>query len=365
MRIAVIEHVNAGDYADYISSLINEKAGEYNYQVKPWINSVPASQQQLADDVIIYIYIDNNSPLFLNWMYQVKIPSILRKTKSAAVIDLNGIASSKIKIPQFIIAAQYFFDKDKKELNSVERYAAKHFRDSSKIARGIFGYSSKSLKVDISPAKVLPVLFSAPPVFKTFEWHEKLMVKANHADNKEFFVAVIEDDNINDFVLLLQAFSLFKKWQQSSMQILILPKFESLGAAIKEKLTTYKYREDVRFVENIEESKIAAIFASAYAFIHVAGQPQLQILAIALQCSLPIISFHHEDVDEYAGGAVLYYEEKTADAIGKKIIQVYKDETLQSELKQKAQQQSVILSREENENKIWNLLNPSPIIKKD
>ncbi|MBV9961289.1 MAG: glycosyltransferase [Parafilimonas sp.] len=357
MRIAVIEHAEAGDYADYISSLINEKATENNYQLKSWSNSVPAFQQQVASDAIIYIYIESTSPVLLSWLYNVKIPSILKKTKAQSVIDLNGIASSKIKIPQTIIAAEHFFTDDKKQLNSVEKFAAKHLNNSSKIATHIFSYTNKKLNVDANENKVQPILFSAPHVFKTYEWHEKLMVKSHHADNKEFFIAVIEDDNVDDFVLLLQAFSKFKKWQQSTMQLLVLPKYESLGGAIREKHQTYKYREDVRLIEAIEESKIAAIFASAYALIHVAtNKPHLLVLSIAMQCSLPIISFKHEDVNEYANGVVLLYEEKNAEAIGNAIIRLYKDENLHAQLKEKAQQQSVFLNREECEKKLWSLL---------
>ena len=356
MRIAVIEHAETGDYADYIASLINEKATENNYQLKSWSNSVPAFQQQVAADAIIYIYIESTSPVLLSWLYNVKIPSILKKTKAQIVIDLNGIASSQIKIPQFIIAPEYFFNDDKKQLSRVEKYAVKHLNDSAKNAKHIFSYTNKKLNDAIEENKMQPLLFSAPHVFKTYEWHEKLMVKSHHADNKEFFVAVIEDENANDFVLLLQAFSKFKKWQQSTMQLLVLPKYELLGGAIREKHQTYKYREDVRLIEDIEESKIAAIFASAYALIHVAEKPHLLVLSIAVQCSLPIISFKHDDVNEYAGGAVLFYDEKNTEAIGNAIIQLYKDENLHAQLKEKAQQQSVFLNREECENKLWNLL---------
>jgi hypothetical protein len=57
MRIAVIEHSGAGDYADYISSLLDEAAKQHDYQIKSWSNSVPAFQQQIAADaIILYLY---------------------------------------------------------------------------------------------------------------------------------------------------------------------------------------------------------------------------------------------------------------------------------------------------------------------
>jgi glycosyltransferase involved in cell wall biosynthesis len=361
MRIAVIEHSEAGDYAEYILSLINEKAKENNYQIKTWSNSVPASQQQVAGDAVIYIFIESTSPLLLNWLYRVKIPSILKKTKADVVVDLNGIASDKIKIPQVIIAGESLFHNNAKHLNNIEKFALKHLNDSANIAKNIFTYSKRNLNAENIKQDILqPIPFAAPAVFKTFEWHDKLMIKAQHADNKEFFIAVIEDNNVDDFVLLLQAFSKFKKWQQSSMQLLVFAKYESLGEDILEKHKTYKYRDDVRLTEDVEEKQMAAIIASAYALIHVAeDKPDLLMISVALQCSLPVISSENIDVKEYAGEAALYCNEKTPEAFGQILIQLYKDENLHAQLKENAQQQSAFLKREECENKIWEVLETS------
>src|SRR5690242_19357201 len=102
MRIAAIEHAESGDYTEYIFSLIQEKARQHNYQVKAWSYSVPVSQQRITADSVIFISFESNSQFSLNWLYKVKIPSILKKVKADIVIDLNGIASGKIKIPQLI-----------------------------------------------------------------------------------------------------------------------------------------------------------------------------------------------------------------------------------------------------------------------
>jgi len=294
MRIAVIEHSGAGDYADYISSVLDEAARQHDYQIKSWSNSVPAFQQQIAADAIIYIYIESISALLLNWLYNVKIPSILKKIKAEIVLDLDGVASSKIKIPQLVAASASFFYDDPKQLNNIENYAHKKLHLTEKTATKIISWLDKKADENnsLNTENTFLLPFTAPEVFRTFEWHEKIMVKAQHADNKDFFVAVIEDNTIDDFVLLLQAFSKFKKWQQSNMQLLVFPKYESLGGDIYEKHTTYKYRDDVRLLKDIEEKELAAIIASAHSFIHVsAHRPQMLTIAVAMQCSLPVISF--------------------------------------------------------------------------
>ena len=355
MRIAVIQHAKAGDYAEYIYSLIEEKAKQHNYQIKTWSNSVPAFQQQVADDTIINIYIESNSPVILSWLYKIKIPSIIKKTRAEIVVDLNGIALPKIKIPQLIVTSQFFFNNDVKQLNGIEKYALKNFQPSINNSANVLIYSREKLN-DVKTKPQL-ISFCAPAVFKTLEWHDKIMPKAQHADNKDYFVAVIEDNAVDDFVLLLQAFSKFKKWQQSSMQLLVLAKYEALGEEIYKKHATYKYREDVRLLEIIEEKQIASVIASAHSLIHVFNnEPHLLIISIALQCGLPIISIADNDVKEYAAGAVLFSKGKNAAALGDVIIQLYKDENLHTQLKEAAQKQAVFLNRADCENKLWELL---------
>src|SRR5438552_10476230 len=223
MRIAVVEHAGSGEYAEYIFSLIVEKAKQNNYQLKAWSNSVPASQQQVAHNAIIVISIESNSPLLLNWLYKVKIPSILKKIKADTLLDLNGIASDKIMIPQLVTGSPFLFNKDVKQLTRIENFTLKNLHHSLHIAKGIIMYSKERMNdlMNSKKEKLYAIPFTAPDVFRTFEWHDKIMVKAQHADNKEYFVAVIEDDDVDSFVLLLKAFSKFKKWQQSSMQLLI------------------------------------------------------------------------------------------------------------------------------------------------
>jgi glycosyltransferase involved in cell wall biosynthesis len=358
MRIAVIEHIHSGDYAAYLASLLIEQAQQNNFQVKTWSSSVPASQQLIGEKTVVYIIIESSSGLTLKWWYSIKLPSILKKIKANILIDLNGIASAKIRIPQLIALPQEIFAKQD-HLKGANKLSAKQIDQSIAISEKAFAYSNNKLKDLSKEANIKTELipFSAPSVFRIFEWHEKIMIKAQQADNKEYFIAILEDDAEEVFTLLLRAFSKFKKWQQSSMQLLLIPKFESFAENIQQKHKTYKYRNDVRLIEDLEEVQIASIVASAYALIHVSSSlPQLTILVIALQCALPVISFEDDDVKEYAGDAVLYAKEKTAEALGDILIQLYKDENLHAELKDAAIVKASSLGREECGIKLWSLI---------
>lgn len=358
MRIAVIEHAEGGDYSGYIFSLIEEQANQYGYQVKAWSNSVPLSQQRIGENAFIFISLESKSSFLLNWLYSVKIPSILKKIKADVVLDLNGIASSKIKIPQLIAVGPPIFSDNVRQLSKTARFAVSHLKLSQQLATAILLYSIQQKEnAQITPGEKIQTLpFTAPEEFRTFEWHEKIMPKSKFADNRDYFITVMEEDAVSDFVLLLKGFSRFKKWQQSNMQLIILPKVESFGVAIREKHATYKYKEDVQLLDNLPEEDIAPLFASAHSFLHVAGdQPQFPILSIAMQCSLPVISFNSNDVKEYCGDSVLFCTETTEEALGNNLIQLYKNENLQAQLKEAAGRQALQLVRNEYAAKLWQL----------
>ena len=111
-------------------------------------------------------------------------------------------------------------------------------------------------------------------------------------------------------------------------------------------------------LDGIDEKEIASVIASASALVHVTNSyPQLFVLSVAMQCSLPVISFADEDVKEYTGNAALFSAQKTAGALGDVLIQLYKDENLQAQLKEAAKDQAANLNRAGYQDKLWELLN--------
>jgi glycosyltransferase involved in cell wall biosynthesis len=183
------------------------------------------------------------------------------------------------------------------------------------------------------------------------------MIKAMQADNNEYFLSILKDDDEDNFILLLRAFSKFKKWQQSSMKLLLLPKYETFDKIIHEKLKTYKYREDVRLLENLEETQLVQVVASAHSFIHISSAfADLMVLSIALKCALPVITDDNADIREYLNSAAYYINKKSEEFLGDALITLYKDENLHLQLKEAAEKQCSFLNREEFKSKLWQLL---------
>ena len=358
MRIAVVQHIQVGYYAEYLSSLIDEAAAEANYQIKTWSNSIPVFNQFISDDSVIYIIIEGSGKLALKWWYARKLPSILKKIKADVVIDLNGLSSSA-KIFQLIAIDQTI--PVQKITGTISKLAESNLVSSIQNAQHVITYSENKaetfIKDDTKKNKLQIIRFTAAETFRKFEWHEKIMIKAMQADNNEYFLSILKDDDEDNFTLLLRAFSKFKKWQQSSMKLLLLPKYETFDKNIHEKLKTYKYREDVRLLENLEGTELVQVVASAHSFIHISSAfADLMVLSIALKCALPIITDSDADIKEYLNSAAYYINKKSEEFLSDALISLYKDENLHAQLKAEAEKQCVFLNREEYKSKLWQLL---------
>lgn len=360
MRIAVVQHVTTSYYSEYLSSLIDEIATAEGYQIKTWSSSVPVVSQHIAANAVVYILIESSSSFSLKWWYSKRLPSIFRKLNADVVIDLNGIYSNT-KIPQFILADQTIEQKKSTPKNKIKDLAAKRLQESLKNAAKVLVYSNKKseelAQEQLLQNKLFVLPFTAPDNFRKFEWHEKIMTKAMHADNNEYFVSILNDDAEDDFTLLLRGYSKFKKWQQSGMKLILLPKYEAFEQNIHAKLKSYKHREDVSLLEGQEGTKLVEIIASAHSFIHYSSTiADIESLSIALKCALPVITFKDADTEEYLKNAAVYVNEKAAEDFGDALIQLYKDENLLAQLKQHAEEQSALLDRKKYKDALWQLM---------
>ena len=169
---------------------------------------------------------------------------------------------------------------------------------------------------------------------------------------------MLADNDENGFTELLKAFSKFKKWQQSSMQLILLPKEESFGNIIYDKLDTYKYRDDVKLVNDANKKETADIIASAYALLHTAtADADLLPVAAALQSATPVIGFFTESLQEYCGEAGIIVTETVYEAFGDQLSKLYKDETLHSQMSEAAVKTAAGSQQKEQAERLWQLIN--------
>ena len=152
------------------------------------------------------------------------------------------------------------------------------------------------------------------------------------AEGKEFFLYVGSLQNINNLINLLKAFSFFKKRQKSNMQLVIVANFISKNNEFVESLKTYKYRNEVRFLENIPIEESTKITSTAYAFVYVPLYDDFPIiLPEVMKCNIPAIVSDTESLHEISSDAALYTNPSNHEDIADKMMIVFKDENNKQE----------------------------------
>jgi glycosyltransferase involved in cell wall biosynthesis len=101
-------------------------------------------------------------------------------------------------------------------------------------------------------------------------------------------------------------------------------------------LETYKYREDVILAGNVREKELVNIMGSAYALVYPSlwEGSGLAILE-AMRSDVPVIASGGSAMQEMAGEAALYVDPADHADIAEKMMHLYKDENLRTQLVEK------------------------------
>ena len=135
---------------------------------------------------------------------------------------------------------------------------------------------------------------------------------------------------------LLRAFSIFKKKQKSNWKLVLAGRLAWKYKHFVESLKTYKYRDDVVLTGYLDEEELVRVVGSAYALIYPSfwegfGVPVLE----AMKCNVPVITSESSAMQEIAKDAALYANPADHNDIAEKMVLLYKDESLKSQLVQR------------------------------
>jgi glycosyltransferase involved in cell wall biosynthesis len=189
---------------------------------------------------------------------------------------------------------------------------------------------------------------------------EKEEIKRKYVRGKEYFLADLAGAGEDDVIYLLKAFSLFKKRQQSNMQLLLTGGIKGSAGVIRQRLETYKYREDVHWHENgpATEAGLAAeggrVSRAAYAALllfdgYTLGAPLLNAWAAAV----PVIATDGSLLQEIAGDAVFPAAVGDSASLAAQLMRIYKDENGRMDLIRRGLDRRAAYSRRGSIDALW------------
>ena len=277
--------------------------------------------------------------LLLKFWFDIKIPALLRKYKADVFVSCDGICSLTTKVPQCLVLQDLGFLQhtsfiNKSYLPFYKKYTAKFLNKAKSIVT-----ASEFLKQAIvtqynTDVSSIDVLFNAVnEKFQPINNEEKQVIKNRYSEGKEYFVFAGAIHPENNLLNLLKAFSVFKKRQQTSMKLLLAGKLAVTYQSFKENLKSYKYRNDVVLIQNVEECELIKITGAAYGLINPSlYQGYVSSVLQAMRCDVPVITASGSSMQEITDGAALYIDANSHSDIADKMMLLYKDENLRKDL---------------------------------
>ena len=270
----------------------------------------------------------SNTALRKYWWHKIKLPALLKKYNASVFVSGNGVGASS-GVPQCLIVSKSL------------RLPAFFKKANSFVALSHF-YKEKIVHAYSIPKEKIQVIYPAiPPVFKPIHSKEKEKIKSEITNGVDYFLYTGSTNAKQGLINLLKAFSQFKKWQKSSMQLIIVDKNNLAGKDFLKTLQSYKYKNDVKILSNVPPQDLPLITAAAYAAICLSDYPNFETpVAEAMQCAVPVIAGSIEPIKKIAGDAALYVTYGDVAEMANQMILLYKDEGKRNEMITKGLQQA-------------------------
>jgi glycosyltransferase involved in cell wall biosynthesis len=299
-------------------------------------------------------------PLLWKYWYDVQVPLALRKIKADVFVSPDGFCSLTTKVPQCLVVhdlgfLHYAAGYQKSHLLFYKRYTPLFLKKAASIAT--VSQTSKNDLVTtykLSEQKISVVYSAAKEIFRPIPFEEQQTVKEKYTEGKEYFLYVGAIHPRKNLINLLKAYSLFKKRQRSNMKLVLAGRMAWKNDAFLQLLQTYKYRQDVVFLNYIDEKELALITASAYALVYPSffegfGVPVLE----AIKCGVPPLTSINTSMQEIAEEAALYFDPHDPVSIADQLMLIYKDETLRKDLIEKGKSISEKYSWDRTAGLLW------------
>jgi glycosyltransferase involved in cell wall biosynthesis len=265
---------------------------------------------------------------FTNFFLNKKLAGEIRRLKADVALSFDAIV--KTPIPQSLFI---------KNVGMLQRF---RFSSLQKL-KTVFCLSQaeKSELINqykIDDRRIQVVYGNSIIIIEPFADPEKTVTKEKYTDSKEYFLyrGIIKPEQ--NIISLLKAFSIFKKRQKSNMKLVLAGKIEWEETAFSKLINTYKYRDDVIFIDNIDEQKTIPLIASAFAFIQPYIDNSLSFAWEAIEAEVPVLINKNTPFAEVASGAALYFDGAKSDDMADKLMHIYKDEALREELIKKGKE---------------------------
>ena len=326
----VIDHNEVTPFTLFVHSIIHSLALKHPEDEYIILNSTNKMINHYLPNVKSHlIEPPKRNPLVAYRYQRFVLPGLVRKMNADLLIEANGVCFRTKHVPQIILLDEKQSYKSRRLLDKVL------FPISLKYAKSVvsFTQTTNSGWTKMYPGyanKSLLLQYAASNHFYEHTPEEILKVKDGYTDTRPFFTWYCDETNVALWEEVIKAFSLFKKWQQSHMKLVIVSYVNT--HAIELKLKNYKHRDEVVIVNNPDEPISSKIIAASYAMLYPAKLKEMPLPVLqSIKCNTPVIV--SKSVADIANDEQAFYwtEEPEHQSLSKQMILCYKNEEYRRE----------------------------------
>lgn len=299
-----------------------------------------------------------NNRIQHKYWYDIKAPSLLKKYKADVFVSPAGYCSFNTRVPQCIMLPNLSFLQPFSTLSKTNLFFLKrHMRKVVEKAESIITFSNFSKTAILSNYPVekekLHVINNvAGDLFRCLDESEKTVVRAQYTGGKNYFIYADNVFPLKNLTNLLKAFSVFKKRQKTDWKLLLAS--SDRDKKFMESLRSYKYRDDIITVLLEDEKQLAFLLGAAYGMVYPSSyQDQYIPLLQAMRSGIPVITSRGSAFEEIAGDAALYADVINQQELAEKMMLLYKDEALRSQLIEKGKGIAAVNNQERAATFFW------------
>ncbi len=264
------------------------------------------------------------------------LPGILKKQGADVLVTIDNLEIPRTSVPVCLVITSV--PASAEESSRSAKLFFKRFSSAARRMQAMIGFSRADVlhlrqKEPASTAKIIHLQLSVRHSIRPFTMQQREAAREQYASGLEYFAFAGDLGDNHQLTGLLRAFSSFKKWQRSNMRLVIAGNRTAQTGSWLTSLENYKYRDEVRVIEDPSSESLHAVIAGAYAFVYPALHNHLPVNVLhAMQAGVPVITSSIPVITEIASQAVLYAAPNDENGFAAAMQAIYKDEQLHDSL---------------------------------
>lgn len=339
MRIAIIVPPPGHQLMDQASAmLVNDWIIDLASQhpEMQWAAVGPAAIGNASDTPnLTHLALDSRpAGLAGRWWHRRKLQKLITGWQAHCIINLDPEISVPAALPQALVLHSDWSHKAQRLFSGKKsKQRIKQLGEWQQVAVALPWQKEWLQKqFGIAPEKILLTGTGPTPHFQQASWAQRESWKQQFAGGQEYFLCAMPAQAGSHLLTLLKGFSAFKKRQRSSMKLVLMITEGNLEASFRQRLDSYKYRDDLAVLYPPDLSRLADGCAGSYAVLAHDVFSYGWWLTGGMQCGVPVVAVHQPATIDLLGEAGVYVEAWKTDLLAEAMMLLYKDENQRRQL---------------------------------